>query len=63
MENILVRQYVPQCDKTNTWVSSLEEALKILGKREEHISQKVDWLNYTDVYFKGTKDYIRIKNN
>lgn len=62
MRNILVRQYIPHRDKDNTWVETLEEALKILNKKEEDIIQKVDWLNYTDVYFKDTKDYIRIKN-
>jgi hypothetical protein len=59
--SFLVRKYVPNRDKDNIIVETLEEALKIIGKKEEDIDIKVDWLNYTDLFFKSTKDYIRVK--
>lgn len=63
MKNTLVRQYSTNHDKLNTWVEGLEEALKVLKKTKEDIVQKVDWLNYSDYFFKETNDYIRVKNN
>ena len=59
---ILVRQYVPQRDKTNTKVNTIEEALKLLDKSLSEVYFKHDWLNHVDLYFTGTNDYLRIIN-
>ena len=55
----LVRQYIANKDKDNTFVESFEIALKKINKTEKDIYTKVNWLNYTDFFFIGTKDYIR----
>jgi hypothetical protein len=59
---ILVRIYVPQKDKTNITVNTIDEALKILGKSLDDVYLKHDWLNLVDLYFVGTNNYIRITN-
>ena len=60
---ILVREYIPNSDKVNTEVSSLEDAFKLLNKTKYDISQRVKWLNFEDIFFNRTSDYIRIKLN
>lgn len=59
---ILVRKYVKNSDKSNKKVGTLEEALKILGRDLNTVYLKVDWLNYVDLFFTGTNDYLRIIN-
>ena len=59
-EKILVRTYQPNRDKTNFTFDNLEKAFKFLNKKEEDISQTIDILGATDIYFKNTNDYIRI---
>lgn len=59
---ILVRRYVQNSDKVNDKVTTIEQAFKILGKEHKDVESKTDWLNYVDLHFKGTKDYIRIIN-
>lgn len=59
---ILTRKYKSNTDKSNKKVDTIEEALKILGKEHKDVESKTDWLNYVDLHFKGTKDYIRIIN-
>ena len=55
--------YIPQRDKANIERDTFEDGLKLLGKTELDIKQRVEWLNCEDVYFHGTNDYIRIINN
>lgn len=38
----------------------MEDSLALLGKSKDDISIRVKWLNMEDVYFNGTKNYIRI---
>lgn len=57
---VLVRKYVTNGDKTNVRRVNLSAGLKALGKTEADITQRVKWLNMEDVFFKDTKDYIRI---
>lgn len=47
-------------DKNRQEVKSLEEAFKLLGVTEQDLSQKVEWRNITDYFFRGTKSYIRV---
>lgn len=60
---VLVRIYQPQRDKLNVNKKTLEEGMELLGVTEEDIKQRVPWSNMEDVYFKGTKNYIRIIND
>lgn len=59
---VLVRKYVTNGDKSNKKVSTIEEALKILGKDLKTVYLKVDFLNCVDLFFTGTNDYLRIIN-
>jgi len=58
---ILARKYVTNGDKWNSWFTSLSEALEFLQETEENISIKVNWLHYTDIFFKGTNNYLRVE--
>lgn len=58
---ILARKYVSNRDKSNDWFTSMEDALEFLGQTEEKIRQRVNWLNYTDIFFRDTNDYLRVK--
>jgi hypothetical protein len=58
----LVRIYHTSKDKQNESVSTLEQALLLLGKSESDIYQRVDWLHYTDLFFRDTTNYIRVNN-
>lgn len=59
---ILVRQHVNNGDKSNKTFTNIDDALKQLGKGLNEVYLKVDWLNQVDLYFTGTKDYLRITN-
>lgn len=59
----LVRLYHNNKDKQNESTSTLKQALTIIGKRESDIYQRVNWLNYTDLFFRDTNNYIRIDNS
>lgn len=59
---ILVRRYVSNADKVNDTVDTIEQALKILDKTHNDVYLKLDWLNCVDLFFVGTKNYIRIVN-
>jgi hypothetical protein len=59
----LVRIYHTNKDKQNENVSTLERALQLIGKTESDIYNRVNWLHYTDLFFRDTNDYIRINNN
>lgn len=59
----LVRKYHANKDKQNETVSTLECALKIIGKTEADIYTRVNWLHFTDLFFIGTNDYIRVNNS
>ena len=56
----LVRIYIPQKDKADIEVDSFEKAIKLLNVNPLDESQRVEWGSIEDVYFKGTRDYIRI---
>ncbi len=56
----LCRIYVTQADKTNVARASFKDALGTLNQTEGNISTRVKWMGYEDVFFKGTKNYIRI---
>ena len=58
----LVRIYHNQKDKQNESTNDWECALKYIGKSESDICQKVDWLYFTDIFFRGTNNYIRVNN-
>lgn len=58
----LVRIYHINKDKQNESVSTLEQALLLLGKSESDIYQRVNWLHYTDLFFRDTTNYIRVNN-
>lgn len=60
---VLVRKHVPQGDKINVRKVNLSEGLKVLGKKESDIINRVKWLNMEDLFFAGTEDYIRIIHN
>jgi hypothetical protein len=59
-KNILVRTYQTNRDKTNYTLRSLKDAYELLGKSENDVCQRVAWLNHEDIFFKETKDYIRV---
>ena len=59
----LVRIYHTNKDKQNENVNTLERALQLIGKQENEVYLRVNWLNFTDLFFIGTNDYIRINNN
>jgi hypothetical protein len=58
----LARIYNTNRDKQNESTNSFERALKYIGKSESDIYHKVDWLHYTDIFFRDTSNYIRINN-
>lgn len=60
---ILVRLYNLNRDKTNITVHSIDEALKIVGKKFSDVYLKHDHSCYVNLYFVGTKDYIIIDNS
>ena len=59
----LVRIYHTNKDKQNEQTNSFGDALKYIGKKESEIYQRVNWLHYTDLFFIGTSNYIRVNNN
>lgn len=59
---ILVRQYVPNRDKTNTPVDSIDKALKILGKEFKEAYLFIEINNHVQIFFIGTKDYLVVTN-
>jgi hypothetical protein len=59
---ILVRIYVPQGDKANIEVKTIEKAYSLLKQTEHNIKQRVKWNNFEDIFFNDTKNYIRIQN-
>jgi len=59
---ILVRKYVKNGDKDNRKVNTIEEALKSLGKEFKDVYLKTEFLNCVDLFFIGTKNYLRIIN-
>lgn len=59
----LVRKYHTNKDKQNESTNNWERALQYIGKKESDVYLKVDWLNFTDLFFISTNDYIRINNN
>jgi hypothetical protein len=63
MPKYLVRIYHINKDKQNESVSTLEQALLLLGKSESDIYQRVNWLHYTDLFFRDTNNYIRVDNS
>jgi hypothetical protein len=58
---ILARKYVANGDKINQWVDSIEEGLQLLNQTEDKIRQRVNWSGYTDIFFRDTNDYLRVK--
>jgi len=60
---VLIRVYVSNGDKSNKTVSTVEEGFKALGKIESDVSTRVNWLHYTDIFFRDTYDYLRVNNN
>jgi uncharacterized protein Smg (DUF494 family) len=63
MPKYLVRIYHINKDKQNESVSTLEQALILLGKSESDIYNRVNWLQYTDLFFRDTNNYIRVDNS
>jgi hypothetical protein len=61
--NVLVRIYMKNADKTNVNVESEEAGFKLLKKTEYDVSLRHKWLNFEDIYFNKTKDYIRVRLN
>lgn len=59
----LVRIYHTNKDKQNENINTLERALQLIGKQENEVYLRVNWLHYTDLFFIGTSNYIRINNN
>lgn len=57
----LCRIYIPQKDKVNIIVDTLDEAFKVLEKSGAVIStfKKYDLDLYTEYHFNNTKNYIR----
>jgi len=58
----LVRIYHTNKDKQNETVDTLERALTIIGKQKNEVYLRVNWLNYTDLFFRDTSNYIRVNN-
>lgn len=59
---ILTRKYTKNGDKSNKKVDTIEQALKIVGRTVAQTKDIVPWLNYVDIFFDGTDNYIRIIN-
>jgi hypothetical protein len=59
---ILVRKYIKNGDKDNRKVNTIEEALKSLSKGYKDIYLMTEFLNYVDLFFIGTNNYLRIIN-
>ena len=59
----LIRIYHTNKDKQNEQTNDFETALKYVNKTEKEVYLKVNWLHYTDLFFIGTNDYIRVNNN
>jgi len=62
MKKYMARIYVSQGDKSNIDTKTFEKAVELLNVNPEDEKTRVKWLNIEDVYFKGTKNYIRIIN-
>lgn len=60
---VLVRVYVTNGDKSNKMVDTIEEGFKALNKSETDVRTKVNWLNFTDIFFRDTNNYLRVNNN
>lgn len=58
----LARIYHTNKDKQNEQTNDFKIALSHLNKVETDIYLKVDWLHYTDLFFKDTNNYIRVNN-
>ncbi len=59
---ILVRKYTKNGDKSNKKVEGIDVALKAIGRTVAQTKQIVCWLNYVDIFFEGTDNYIRVIN-
>lgn len=59
----LVRIYHINKDKQNESTDSFEVALRHVNKTEKEIYLRVNWLHYTDLFFRDTNNYIRVNNN
>lgn len=59
---ILTRKYIKNGDKSNKKVDDIDTALRIIGRTVAQTKQIVCWLNYVDIFFEGTENYIRITN-
>lgn len=59
----LVRIYHANKDKQNESTNDFKIALRHVNKTENEIYLRVNWLHYTDLYFIGTNNYIRVNNN
>lgn len=57
-----VRIYHINKDKQNELTNDWMQALQYIGKSEIDIYQKVNWLHYTDIFFRDTNNYIRVNN-
>lgn len=57
---ILIRKHAPNKDKLNVTKDELQQGLDILGKTESDIYLRVKWLHIEDIFFRDTKDYIRL---
>ena len=58
----LVRLYHTSKDKQNESTNDFKLALAWIGKSESDIYHKVNWLHFTDVFFRFLNDYIRVNN-
>ena len=59
----LIRIYHTNKDKQNESTNDFETALRHVNKIEKEIYLRVDWLHYTDLFFRDTNNYIRVNNN
>ncbi len=59
---ILVRKYIKNGDKSNKKVDDIDTALRIVGRTIAQTKCIVPWLNYVDIFFEGTDNYIRVIN-
>lgn len=58
----MIRIYHKNNDIETEWFDDLQTALLKIGKEEKDICSKTNWMNYTDLSFMDTPDFIRVKN-
>lgn len=58
----MIRIYHKNNDIETEWFDDLQTSLLKIRKEEKDIYNRTNWLNFTDLSFLDTHDFIRVKN-